>query len=199
MRCRKSAPVPQLSDEFRRSAAISQKSFYKSAADRSKDSEPLRIACRHCKSETWFLGMADKDNPLIRSKELTCPNSHCHRPIEMPSLALQVDNQIRTVIAKFYESWLVCDNSSCEHRTRMVSIYGKRCLKDLCVGTMESEVSSSSCDVTCADRLDQYTAKDLHNQIIYFDNLFDGEDAVRRAGGTPREGMSTSSYELYRY
>lgn len=114
-----------------------------SDADRFRDAEPLRVACRHCRTETTFSGMSDNADRIIRSIGLICPNIECSCPIEIPSLAMQLENQVRSYINKFYESWLLCDDPSCQNRTRMMSVYGKRCLKDQCRGMMHYEVSVS--------------------------------------------------------
>jgi DNA polymerase alpha subunit A len=60
------------------------------------------------------------------------------------SLQTQLEVQIRKHVARYYEGWLVCDDSVCGYRTRMMRVYGRKCLRPECRGTMSYEVSASS-------------------------------------------------------
>lgn len=72
-----------------------------------------------------------------------CGNIDCMSPLSIASVAVQLDLQLRRFIAKLYEAWLVCDESTCGNRTRMMSVYGKRCLVAGCRGAMHPEVRLS--------------------------------------------------------
>jgi len=54
--------------------------------------------------------------------------------------------QIRENISKYYEGWTICDDPTCGNRTRMMGVYGRRCLRQGCRGTVTFEVSSSRFD-----------------------------------------------------
>lgn len=73
-----------------------------------------------------------------------CCNNECMAPLPLASVAVQLDVQLRRFIGKFYEAWLVCDESTCGNRTRMMSVYGKKCLVAGCRGAMHAEVSLTS-------------------------------------------------------
>lgn len=77
---------------------------------------------------------------------MSCPNLVCRQPLSAGSIAAQLEVQIRNCIGKFYEAWLVCDDASCRTRTRMMSVYGRRCLNTslACKGVMSYEVSHAS-------------------------------------------------------
>lgn len=60
------------------------------------------------------------------------------------SLQTQLEVQIRKHVARYYEGWLICDDSVCGYRTRMMRVYGRKCLRPECRGTMSYEVSASS-------------------------------------------------------
>lgn len=60
------------------------------------------------------------------------------------SIETQLEVQIREVIGRYYEGWTVCDDPICRNRTRMMGVYGKRCLKPGCKGDVTFEVSFSS-------------------------------------------------------
>lgn len=75
---------------------------------------------------------------------IRCPNATCAAVLSPGSVQTQVELQLRSAISKFYESWLVCDDQSCGNRTRMVGLYGRRCLKPECRGRMHNEVRALS-------------------------------------------------------
>lgn len=56
------------------------------------------------------------------------------------SLQMQLETQIREHIGKYYEGWAVCDDPTCGHRTRMMGVYGRRCLRPGCRGAVSFEV-----------------------------------------------------------
>lgn len=130
-----------------------------SDAERFAECDPLRFKCRSCTAESIFDGLIqntvsnllnfrllDRTDTLrtqaglLTSGGIRCSNSDCFQPLSIPSLAVQLDLQIRSHISKFYEGWLVCDDQSCGNRTRMMSVYGKRCLVASCRGKMHYEV-----------------------------------------------------------
>ena len=134
-----------------------------SDAQRFADAIPFNVRCRACGSSTAFepLGaksvsldfslagsafrtradfLLDVQSGVISKSGMFCGNLDCQQPLSIPSLAIQLDLQIRSFITKFYEAWLVCDESTCSNRTRMMSVYGKRCLQPQCRGAMHFEV-----------------------------------------------------------
>ena len=56
------------------------------------------------------------------------------------SILVQLEVQIREHINRYYERWLVCNDPTCGNRTRMMSVYGRRCLRDGCRGNVVYEV-----------------------------------------------------------
>lgn len=77
---------------------------------------------------------------MLSHRGFQCSDIECVQAISVASIAVQLDLQIRAFITKYYEGWLVCDDASCGHRTRMMSVYGKRCLVASCRGQMHYEV-----------------------------------------------------------
>ena len=73
---------------------------------------------------------------------LVCPS--CEAPLVEGSLEVQLEVQIRKHVARYYEGWLVCDDGVCGCRTRMMRVYGRKCLRPECRGTMSYEVIVSS-------------------------------------------------------
>lgn len=93
---------------------------------------------------------------------LICPNQGCQKPFPVLTIVAQLESQIRAQTSKYYEGWLICDDSACGNHTRQISVYGHRCLgprghAEGCLGRMTYE----------------YTEKQLYNQLLYFAGLFD--------------------------
>lgn len=85
---------------------------------------------------------------------------------EFPILRLtaQLEYAIRRHLALYYAGWLACDDTLCGHTTRQIAVYGKRCLGTVgCKGVMRF----------------QYTDRDIYNQLLYFNSLFDVEKAKK--------------------
>jgi DNA polymerase alpha subunit A len=56
------------------------------------------------------------------------------------SIQMQLESQIRQYIGKYYEGWASCDDPTCGHRTHMMGVYGRRCLRQGCRGAVSFEV-----------------------------------------------------------
>ncbi|GAA5895337.1 DNA-directed DNA polymerase alpha catalytic subunit POL1 [Sporobolomyces salmoneus] len=138
-----------------------------SDAQRFADAVPFTVRCRSCGSMTAFAPPNDKLAGVLNTVGMFCGSIECQQPLAIPSVAIQLDLQIRSFISKFYEAWLVCDESTCGNRTRMMSVYGKRCLMPQCRGAMHFEYSDSK----------------LYDQLLYFDMLFDVEKARAKIAG----------------
>ncbi|ROW14955.1 hypothetical protein VPNG_03385 [Cytospora leucostoma] len=137
------------------------------------DCTRLQLRCRSCKTTSTFEGLlASPDR--VTPAGVACGS--CGATISTLSVVAQVERAIRTATAKYYEGWLVCDDSSCGNRTRQMSVYGGRCLgpKGLardCLGRMRYEVSE----------------KDIYNQLVYFASLWDVDKAKAKAAAGASE------------
>ncbi|KAH8691289.1 putative DNA polymerase alpha catalytic subunit [Talaromyces proteolyticus] len=129
----------------------------------------LNLRCRHCSKSSIFEGLISSPK-MCTPHGLVCPNEACAKPFSTVSIVAQVESQIRAQVARYYEGWLVCDDSSCGNRTRQMSVYGHRCLgprgrAEGCLGRMNYE----------------YTEKQMYNQLLYFSGLWDVEKAKSAA------------------
>ena len=68
----------------------------------------------------------------------------CNKSFGTASLQIQLECQIRHHIHRYYEGWTVCDDPTCGNRARAMGVYGRRCLKDWCRGTVSFEVCPTS-------------------------------------------------------
>ncbi|KAG5999048.1 hypothetical protein E4U52_000042 [Claviceps spartinae] len=131
------------------------------------DCARLTIRCRKCKKASAFEGLAAAPEKVSASG-LLC--SGCGTVISTLSVVAQVEHAVREQTSRYYEGWLVCDDSQCGNRTRNMSVYGARCLgpKGLardCLGRMRYE----------------YTEKAVYNQLVYFASLWDVDKARTKA------------------
>ncbi|KAF8064215.1 DNA polymerase family B-domain-containing protein [Lyophyllum atratum] len=136
-----------------------------SDAERFKNCEQFLVRCRHCKGELPFAPLHDRQTSIIHSAGPSCPA--CQKPISVGSLTMQLEAQIRAFIATYYEGWTMCDDPTCGNRTRMMAMYGNRCLRPDCKGTVNYE----------------YSDLELYNQLRYFSSLFDGERVLKASKG----------------
>ena len=88
---------------------------------------PLRFRCLNvdCKSTFEYVSLNDSPNAITHAG-VTCPS--CKRVMKNLTVVAQIEHQIRALIARYYEGWLICDDPSCGLRTRSMSVYGHRCL-----------------------------------------------------------------------
>lgn len=132
----------------------------------------LSLRCRKCKANFTFEGLAASPDGVSASGVLC---SACGATFSTLSIVAQVEHAVRTETTRYYEGWLVCDDSQCGNRTRQMSVYGTRCLgpKGLardCLGRMRYE----------------YNEKAIYNQLLYFASLWDVDKA--RAKATSESG-----------
>lgn len=135
---------------------------------RFADCTRLQLRCRACKTMSPFEGLLANPD-LVSHTGVACGS--CGATLSTLSVVAQVERAVRSAAARYYEGWLVCDDSSCGNRTRQVSVYGSRCLgprglaRD-CLGRMRYEVSE----------------RDMYNQLVYLASLWDVDKARAKAG-----------------
>ncbi|KAM6526356.1 DNA-directed DNA polymerase alpha catalytic subunit pol1 [Fusarium solani] len=131
------------------------------------DCARLSLRCRKCKASSTFEGLAVSPDRVTASG-VVCGS--CGAAISTLSIVAQLEHAIRTQTTRYYEGWLVCDDSQCGNRTRQMSVYGTRCLgpKGLardCLGRMRYE----------------YTEKAIYTQLLYFASVWDVDKAKAKA------------------
>ncbi|KAI0321598.1 hypothetical protein OF83DRAFT_251189 [Amylostereum chailletii] len=130
-----------------------------SDAERYREADPFMVRCRSCDTHTAFAHMSDENACLLKAAGAVCPS--CSASISAPSLVVQLECQIRDHISRYYEAWTVCSDTTCGNRSRMMSVYGRRCLMQDCRGRVALE----------------YTDAQLYNQLRYYAYLFDASKA----------------------
>ncbi|TGJ85311.1 hypothetical protein E0Z10_g3437 [Xylaria hypoxylon] len=142
---------------------------------RFRDCTRLSLRCRKCKISSSFDGLLSIPHNTDASQAMTvtaqgvsCPS--CSSIIPNLSIVAQLEHVVRTQTSRYYEGWLVCDDTSCGNRTRQLSVYGTRCMgpKGLatgCLGRMRYE----------------YSEREIYNQLVYFASLWDVDKARTKA------------------
>ncbi|KAH9893227.1 hypothetical protein C8Q73DRAFT_836492 [Cubamyces lactineus] len=141
--------------------------------ERFKDMDPFVVRCRSCKGDIPWVPVGNLEKSLLKSSGATCPQ--CQSQLSLASVQTQLEVQIRAHIARYYESWTICDDPTCGNRTRMMGVYGRRCLRPGCRGTVSFEYSDAQ----------------LYNQLRYFMSLFDVERAKKSASKSTVEVLTT--------
>ncbi|ANB14265.1 DNA-directed DNA polymerase alpha catalytic subunit POL1 [Sugiyamaella lignohabitans] len=134
--------------------------------ERFRDTQKLVITCA-CGEKIVYEGIGATDISLD-DKGLRCPA--CNESIRFFKINAQLEYLIRSVIAKYYEGWLACDDSACGTRTRQINVYGKKCSgqEGTCRGLMSYEFSD----------------KKVYNQLLYLESLFDVEKIKKKANSS---------------
>ncbi|KAI8373058.1 DNA polymerase family B-domain-containing protein [Radiomyces spectabilis] len=134
--------------------------------ERFKNAEKLVVKCNHCQGQSIFDGIVRKRENDTVECGLYC--TVCQQMIGPSSLQIQLTLAIRSYIRRYYDGWLVCDDTVCDNRTRMISVFGRRCLNQGCRGHMARE----------------YSDKQLYTQLLYFSHMLDPVKAKSKASGT---------------
>ncbi|KAK0471778.1 DNA polymerase alpha catalytic subunit [Armillaria novae-zelandiae] len=119
-------------DPLRYRTAISS-SFSEEHAFVSLDSRISDIE----RGELAFAPLNDRESSIVHPHGTACLSPSCQKHIPSGSLQLQLEAQIRQHISTYYESWI--NDTTCCIWTRMMGVYGQRCLKQECRGTVAFE------------------------------------------------------------
>lgn len=137
--------------------------------ERFRDAEPLTLRCPTCTTIFTFASLLD-DAPTVSARGVTCAS--CDAAVHPASVCVQLENQIREKISRYYAGWTVCDgDDGCGARSRMMSVHGRRCLgweREGCKGAVRLE----------------YSDLKLYNQLLYYASLFDLEKALGQVRGS---------------
>ena len=131
-----------------------------SDSERFKDADRLQILCDHC-------GERSVISSMIISKGtdtfccLNCPA--CQKSFTLNSVRAQLNCAIRRAIRRYGEGWMLCDEPSCQLRTRRIGVYS-RCPQRGCLGVLHPE----------------YTDGMLYNQLLFFSSLFNADRYLKR-------------------
>ncbi|KAG2067603.1 hypothetical protein BDR04DRAFT_1104760 [Suillus decipiens] len=141
-----------------------------SDAERFRDVAPFLVRCRGCAGQMAFPPVYDRDASILLSSGPTCPA--CSAPLGSASLQTQLEVQIRSFVARYYEGWVVCEDQACAYETRSMRMYGWRC----------------GAPAGCKGRVQfKYGDTELYTQLRYFSTLFDIERIIKAAQGSAKK------------
>ncbi|KAH3687085.1 hypothetical protein WICPIJ_001934 [Wickerhamomyces pijperi] len=127
-----------------------------SDAERFQNTAPLKFNCS-CGVEFIYGGIVSSKDYIITYSGLQCLK--CSHTMSLISMTAQLENRIRSYISLYYQGFVSCDDRTCGMLTKNISVYGKRCLAPGCKGIMSY----------------RYNDKELYNQLLYFEHLFNCE------------------------
>ena len=162
--------------------------------ERFRDCDRIRAICPVCNSETTFCGVfafPDEVDPAVPAVAATsggaagngrcglhCPVPDCPGQFSLEHLSSRVELGIRAHIKTYLDGWMHCDDNTCGHRTRQLSVRGDFCLSMRCRGRVSLE----------------YSEKRLYTQLKYYESIFNvdrarkvlnQQNAKRKEQGTP--------------
>lgn len=142
-------------------------------AVRFQNCSPLYLRCRACHTTFAFRGVASRTSiTTLGDNGIMCPKPECKQVLATLSIVAQLESAIRQTLASYYTGTLRCSEPDCLCTTRSMSVYGHRCLgpkglaKD-CLGKMSYV----------------YSERDIYNQMLYYQSLFDVERVGKEANG----------------
>ncbi|PWY98143.1 hypothetical protein BCV70DRAFT_202315 [Testicularia cyperi] len=163
--------------------------------------KPLVLTCPSCRNESTFFGPAHKpkkpalrdvtnqasDDPeaknAISTKGIRCTQIGCQRMLPLTTVTIQLELAIRGYISQYYAGWTECNDPNCGSKTRMASVYPRRCIAthDSKAASLKLDESSSGSSgagahTACKGRTEQiYRDKQLYDQLVYLESLFDAD------------------------
>lgn len=135
-------------------------------AERFRDAHFLQLQCQ-CGFKFPFAGLTFSNDYKITHRGIQC--GKCLTELTPLCVSAQLERTIRANISLYYAGWLICDDTTCGIVTRQISVYGRRCIgisgkAHGCKGIMKY----------------RYSDKQLYNQLLYLDSIFDVEKARKR-------------------
>ncbi|KAG8930695.1 DNA-directed DNA polymerase alpha catalytic subunit pol1 [Tulasnella sp. 418] len=106
--------------------------------ERFKDVDLFLVKCKKCEGTYEFTAVGNVENPIMTSSGVHCPS--CSHTLTGPRALALLELQIRQHISRYYDSWTICDEQTCQSRTRSMNVYGRRCLQPECGGSVRMEV-----------------------------------------------------------
>jgi hypothetical protein len=147
-------------------------------AERFRNCDRIHVACPVCSAETVFggvftLGDDKASDPATADQTLRsgsgdacglyCPAPKCSGEYSLEHISSRVELGIRAHIKTYLDGWMLCDDNTCGHRTRQLSVRGDHCLSMRCRGRVSLE----------------YSEKRLFEQLKYYESLFDVDRAMK--------------------
>ncbi|XP_018416639.1 PREDICTED: DNA polymerase alpha catalytic subunit [Nanorana parkeri] len=137
--------------------------------EKYRDCERFKFCCPKCGMENIYDNVFDGSGLQIEPSLLQCSKPECSSsPLEYTMLIhnkLLLD--IRRHIKKYYIGWLVCEEQTCQNRTRRVPLNFSRS-GPICQACMKATLRS------------EYPEKALYTQLCFYRFIFDWDYALEK-------------------
>ncbi|KAG8450588.1 hypothetical protein GDO86_003019 [Hymenochirus boettgeri] len=137
--------------------------------EKYRDCERFKFSCRKCGTENIFDNVFDGSGLHIEPSLMRCSKPECDAsPLDH---VIQIQHKLlldmRRCIKKYYNGWLVCEEQTCQNRTRRVPLNFSR-NGPICQACTKAILRS------------EYPEKALYTQLCFYRFIFDWDYAVEK-------------------
>ncbi|XP_036602466.1 DNA polymerase alpha catalytic subunit isoform X2 [Trichosurus vulpecula] len=137
--------------------------------EKYRDCERFKFSCPKCGTENICDGVFDGSGTQIEPSLFRCCNLACDAsPMTFTD---QLNNKlimdIRRCIKKYYNGWLICEEPTCQTRTRRLPLQFSRS-GPLCQTCMKATLRQ------------EYSDKSLYTQLCFYRHMFDVDHALEK-------------------
>ncbi|KAM8977106.1 DNA polymerase alpha catalytic subunit [Pelodytes ibericus] len=137
--------------------------------EKYRDCERFKFTCVTCKTENIYDNVFDGSGLQIEPSLKRCSKPECDAsPMDR---VIQLQNKlildIRRHIKKYYNGWLVCEEQTCQNRTRRLPLSFSR-NGPICPACMKATLRS------------EYPEKALYTQLCFYRFIFDWDYALEK-------------------
>ncbi|KAM9037624.1 DNA polymerase alpha catalytic subunit isoform 1-T1 [Sarcophilus harrisii] len=137
--------------------------------EKFRDCERFKFSCPKCGTENICDSVFDGSGTQMEPSLFRCRNLDCDAsPI---TFVIQLNNKlildIRRYIKKYYNGWLICEEPTCQARTRRLPLQFSRS-GPLCQTCMKATLKQ------------EYSDKSLYTQLCFYRHMFDMDHALEK-------------------
>uniref|UniRef100_A0A8C0JZW2 DNA polymerase n=1 Tax=Canis lupus dingo TaxID=286419 RepID=A0A8C0JZW2_CANLU len=159
--------------------------------EKYRDCERFKCPCPTCGTENIYDSVLDGSGTDVEPSLYRCSNIDCKAsPLtSVVQLSNKLIMDIRRCIKKYYEGWLICEEPTCQNRTRRLPLQFSR-NGPLCQVCMKATLRP------------EYSDKSLYTQLCFYRYIFDVDCALEKLSTDQEKGtlkyllLSTSALDL---
>uniref|UniRef100_A0A8C0F8T7 DNA polymerase n=1 Tax=Bubo bubo TaxID=30461 RepID=A0A8C0F8T7_BUBBB len=135
--------------------------------EKYRDCERFKFCCLRCGTENIYDNVFDGSGRFIEPSLQRCSKTECEEPpfnyVVQMSNKLLLD--IRRYLGKYYNGWLICEEPTCQNRTRRLPLSFSRS-GPVCQACRKAVLRP------------EYSDKDLYTQLCFYRYIFDVDYAM---------------------
>lgn len=137
--------------------------------EKYRDCERFKCPCPTCGTENIYDSVLDGSGTDVEPSLYRCSNIDCKAsPLtSVVQLSNKLIMDIRRCIKKYYEGWLICEEPTCQNRTRRLPLQFSR-NGPLCQVCMKATLRP------------EYSDKSLYTQLCFYRYIFDVDCALEK-------------------